>query len=149
MMAFKVQNIDHIGMVVSDFEQAKEFFEDFGFVVIGEQDEQSELLDKVTGIKGAKSHLAFMESPNGQLKLELATFLNPPTQSRTEANHIYSPGMQHIALVVEDIDEIVEAVRQKGRELITEIENYENIYKLCYFRGPEGIILELVERLNN
>ena len=146
-MAHKVLSINHIGIVVDDFEEAKAFFEDFGFVTQGEQDEQSELLDKVARVAGAKSHIAFMESPSGQINIELTKFIKPTTISRGENNQIYTHGIQHICLVVEDIDEIVDSIRQKGRELITEVEQYDDSYKLCYFRGPDGIIIELAERL--
>lgn len=146
-MIYKVHSIDHISIVVTDFKEAKAFFEDFGFITRGEQDEESELLDKVVGVKGAKSHLAFMEAPGGQINIELTEFINPVTPVLSEANQIYTQGIQHICLAVEDVDRIIESVKQQGRELITPVINYQNIYKLCYFRGPAGIILELAEKL--
>lgn len=146
-MTYRVRNIDHIGIVVNDFEAAKEFFEDFGFKTKGEQDEQSELLDTIAGVKGAKSHIAFLESPGGQINIELTKFTNPTARSDIETSQIYALGIQHICLAVEDIDGIVDSLKQKGRVFITEVENYQDIFKLCYFRGPEGIILELAERL--
>ncbi|HVQ44156.1 MAG TPA: VOC family protein [Candidatus Saccharimonadia bacterium] len=146
-MTYKVHTIDHIGIVVHDFDGAKAFFEDFGFITRGEQFEESELLDKVVGVKGAKSHIAFMEAPHAQINIELTEFIHPMTPSVVEANHIYTQGIQHICLAVEDVDGIIESVKQKGRELITDVINYQDIYKLCYFRGPDGIIIELAEKL--
>lgn len=146
-MTFKVHRIDHIGLVVHNFNEAKRFFEDFGFAVRGEQFEESELLDKVVGVKGAKSHIAFMEAPGAQINLELTEFIHPKTPSLPQANQIYTQGIQHICLAVDDVDGIVESVKDKGWELITDVINYENLYKLCYFRGPAGIILELAEKL--
>jgi catechol 2,3-dioxygenase-like lactoylglutathione lyase family enzyme len=146
-MTYKIRNIDHIGIVVHDFDEAKAFFEDFGFITRGEQFEESELLDKVVGVKGAKSRIAFMEAPNAQINIELTEFIYPETPTLPEANHIYTQGIQHICLAVVDLDGIVSSVEQKGWELITDVINYQDIYKLCYFRGPAGVILELAEKL--
>jgi catechol 2,3-dioxygenase-like lactoylglutathione lyase family enzyme len=143
----KIQRIDHIGVVVNDLAAAREFFLDFGFTVQGEAEEQSELLDKVTGLKNSKSQIVFMQAPNGQINLELSKFIHPADKSGVQQSNIYSHGMQHLAFVVEDIEGIVADMRQKGYEVFVDTYNYENAYKLCYFRGPEGIIIELVEQL--
>ena len=143
----KIQRIDHIGVVVQDLAAAKEFFVDFGFTVQGEAEEQGELLDKVTGVKNAKSHIVFLQAPNGQINVELASFLNPADKSELPENFIYSHGMQHLAFVVENIEDIVASMKQKGYDVFVDTYNYENAYKLCYFRGPEGIIIELAEEL--
>jgi catechol 2,3-dioxygenase-like lactoylglutathione lyase family enzyme len=143
----KIQRIDHIGVVVNDLVAAKEFFLDFGFTVQGENEEQSELLDKITGFKNAKSHIVLLQAPNEQIHLELSTFLHPAGESAVPENFIYSHGMQHLAFVVENIEEIVATMKQKGYEVFVDTYNYENVYKLCYFRGPEGIIIELAEQL--
>lgn len=143
----KIQRIDHIGVVVHDLDAAKQFFLDFGFTVQGEAEEQSELLDKVTGVKNAKSRIVFLQAPDGQINLELATFLNPADKSGAQEHSIYSHGMQHLAFVVENIEDIVATMKQKDYEIIVDTYNYENMYKLCYFRGPEGIIIELAEQL--
>jgi catechol 2,3-dioxygenase-like lactoylglutathione lyase family enzyme len=144
----KIKRIDHIGLVVNDLASTKKFFLDFGFTVQGEAEEQSELLDKVTGFKNAKSHVIFMQAPKGQINLELSKFLYPAGKSEAQENFIYSHGMQHLALVVENIEEIVATMKQKGYEIFVDIYNYKDMYKLCYFRGPEGIIIELAEQLN-
>jgi catechol 2,3-dioxygenase-like lactoylglutathione lyase family enzyme len=143
----KIQRIDHISVVVDDLAAAKEFFLDFGFTVQGEAEEQSELLDKVTGFKNAKSQVVFLQAPNGQINLELAKFLHPEDKSGAQENFIYSHGIQHLAFVVEYIEDIVATVKQKGYEVFVDTYNYKNAYKLCYFRGPEGIIVELAEKI--
>ncbi|MBA3723986.1 MAG: VOC family protein [Candidatus Levybacteria bacterium] len=143
----KIQRIDHIGVVVNDLMKAKEFFVDFGFTVQGEAEEQSELLDKVVGLKGAKSQIVFLQAPNGQINLELSKFLNPADKSEVQENFIYTHGMQHLAFVVEDIEDIVATMKQKGYGVFVDTYNYKNVYKLCYFRGPEGIIIELAQPL--
>jgi catechol 2,3-dioxygenase-like lactoylglutathione lyase family enzyme len=102
-MVMKIQRIDHIGVVVNDLANAKEFFVDFGFTIQGEAEEQSELLDKVVGIQGAKSQIVFLQAPNGQITLELSKFIHPSNKSDAEEHFIYSHGMQHLAFVVENI----------------------------------------------
>jgi catechol 2,3-dioxygenase-like lactoylglutathione lyase family enzyme len=143
----KIKRIDHIGVVVNDLAQAKAFFLDFGFTVQGEAEEQSELLDKVVGMKGAKSQIVFLQAPNNQITLELTKFINPADEPEAKETFMYSRGIKHIAFIVENIEDIVVTVKQKGWKVYVDIYNYENIYKLCYFRGPEGIILELVEQI--
>lgn len=143
----KFKRIDHIGVVVNDLAKAKEFFVDFGFTVQGEAEEQSELLDKVVGSKGAKSQVVFLQAPDGQINLELAKFIHPEGKPEVPKSFIYSHGIQHLAFVVENIEDIVAAMKQKGYEVFVDTYNYENVYKLCYFRGPEGIIIELAEQL--
>lgn len=142
-----LKHIDHIGVVVNDLKTAKEFFTDLGFTVQGEAEEGSELLDKVIGIQGARSQIVFLQAPDGQTKLELTKFLNPAGPTTPQESVMYGHGYKHIALVVEGIDEIVEALKQKGMDVFVDVYNYQNIYKLCYFRGPEGILVELAEEL--
>jgi catechol 2,3-dioxygenase-like lactoylglutathione lyase family enzyme len=143
----KIQRIDHIGVVVNDLAAAKDFFLDFGFTVQGEAEEQSVLLDKVTGIKDSKSQIVFLQAPNGQINLELSKFISPAGKSEIQESFIYSHGIQHLAFVVENIEDIVADMKQKGYEVLVDTYNYENTYKLCYFRGPEGIIIELAEAM--
>src|SRR5436305_5673436 len=107
----KIKRIDHIGIVVNDLAKAKAFFVDFGFTVVGEAQEQSELLDKVVGLKGAKSQIVFLQAPNGQINLELSKFIHPADKSVEQKNFIYSHGIQHLAFVVEDIEDIVATVK--------------------------------------
>jgi len=145
----KIQRIDHIGVVVDDLAAAKSFFLDFGFTVQGEAEEQSELLDKVVGLKGAQSHIVFLQAPNNQITLELTKFLYPADEPAAKETFMYSRGIKHIAFIVENIENMVAAVKQKGWEVFVDVYTYENIYKLCYFRGPEGIVIELAEQLHS
>ena len=143
----KLKHIDHIGVIVNDLQAAKEFFVNLGFTVQGEAEEQSDLLDKVIGIQGARSHIVFLATPDGQTKLELTKFLNPAGPAVPTESVMYGHGYKHIALVVEGIDEIVTGLKQKGMDIFVDVYNFQDIYKLCYFRGPEGIIIELAEKL--
>jgi catechol 2,3-dioxygenase-like lactoylglutathione lyase family enzyme len=143
----KLKHIDHIGVVVNDLAAAKQFFLDLGFTVQGEAEEQSELLDKVVGIKGARSQVVFLQAPDGETKLELTKFLNPADKAVEQESVMYGHGYKHIALVVEGIDEIVGSLKAKGMDVFVDVYNYQDVYKLCYFRGPEGILVELAEEL--
>ncbi len=143
----KLKRIDHIGVVVNDLKAARQFFVDLGFTVQGEAEEQSELLDKVVGREGARSRVVFLEIPGGQTKLELTKFLNPAEKAIQQESVMYGHGYKHIALVVEDIDQIVEGLKAKGLDIFVDIYNYQNVYKMCYLRGPEGLLVELAEEL--
>ncbi len=143
----KLKQIDHIGIIVNDFEAAKQFFLDLGFTVMGEADEQSELLDKVVGVKNAHSKLVFLEAPGGGSKLELTKFLNPAEEAVPAESVMYGHGYKHISLSVEGIDEIVADLKRKGFDIFVDVYNFQDVYKLCYFRGPEGILVELAEEL--
>lgn len=143
----KVQHIDHIGIVVNNFDAAKDFFVSFGFTVENEQDIEGELLDKVMGMEGCKSHVAFLVSPGEQIKLELTKFIRPENIMHSEPSQMNTVGIEHIAMWVDDLDGIIASVKDKGYEMITDIENHEDMLKVCYFRGPDGIIMELAEML--
>lgn len=144
----KLKYIDHIGVIVNDLQAAKQFFLDLGFTVMGEADEQkSDLLDQVVGIKGAHSQIVFLQTPDGQTKLELTKFLKPAEEVAPAESVMYAHGYKHIALVVEAIDEMVAGLKAKGFDVFVDVYNYQNVYKLCYFRGPEGILVELAEEL--
>jgi catechol 2,3-dioxygenase-like lactoylglutathione lyase family enzyme len=144
----KLKYIDHIGVIVNDLEAAKKFFLDLGFTVMGEADEQSDLLDKVVEIKGAHSKVVFLQTPDGETKLELTKFLNPSEEVTPAESVMYAHGYKHISLVVEGIDEIVAGLKAKGFDIFVDVYNFQNVYKLCYFRGPEGLIVELAEELS-
>ncbi len=88
-----------------------------------------------------------VQAPDGQLNLELTKFHQPADRESTQQASANTLGLRHIAFVVEGIEDIVDTLKQKGREVFSDIQTYEDSYKLCYFRGPEGIILELAEQI--
>jgi len=143
----KLKYIDHVGIVVNDLQAAKAFFIDLGFNVQGEADEQSDLLDKVTGTKGAHSQIIFLQAPDGQTKLELTKFVAPADRAVPTESVMYGHGYKHVGLIVEGIDDIVANLKTKGMDIFVDVYNFQNVYKLCYLRGPEGIIVELAEEL--
>lgn len=141
----KLKHIDHIGVIVNDLAAAKEFFVGLGFEVTGEADEQSELLDRVTGVKNSHSQIVFLTAPDGQINLELAKFVHPTGKSVEHKSEMYDHGYQHIALVVEGIDEMAAGLKAEGYDVFVDVYDFQGVYKLCYLRGPEGIIVELAE----
>lgn len=142
----KLQRIDHIGIVVNDLAAAKAFFLDFGLEVQGEADIEGEWADKTVGLKGVKSSIVVMRPPDGGANIELIQDHQPPNEQQTPKN-ANTVGISNIAFVVDDIDAVVAKMKEKGMELFGEVAQYQDIYKLCYIRGPEGIILMLAEEL--
>lgn len=144
----KVKHVDHIGINVENLEAAKTFFTDLGFTVEGEMKMESELLDQVTGLKGAKTEFFMLKSPDGQISLEVIKYHHPVDPEGVRASRPNALGLSHLAFQVEGgLDDIVKTLQQKGYNLVGSLQNYENIWKTCYVHGPEGIIVELAEKL--
>jgi 4-hydroxyphenylpyruvate dioxygenase-like putative hemolysin len=108
---------------------------------------EGELLDKVTGLKNAKDDLVMLQAPDGQLNLELVQYHHPLDEAGVQISKANTLGLRHLCLNVEGLDSIVATLQQKGHQLMGEVQTYENAWKLCYIRGPEGIIIELAEQL--
>jgi len=144
----KIKHVDHIGVNVENLEAAKIFFTDLGFTVMGETTMQGELVERVTGLKEVKDDLVMLQAPDGQLNLELMKFHHPVDEAGIQPSSANTLGLRHLCFEVEDLDGIVATLKQKGHKLVGEIQTYENSWKLCYVRGPEGIILELAEQID-
>jgi catechol 2,3-dioxygenase-like lactoylglutathione lyase family enzyme len=142
----KIRHVDHVGINVENLEAAKRFFTDLGFTVAGEAVMQGELVDRVTGLKGVKDDIVMLQAPDGQLNLELVKFHHPVDEAGIQPSAANTLGLRHLCFEVEDLNGIVKTLQQKGHELVGSIQNYKNIWELCYVRGPEGIIVELAER---
>ncbi|MDN4608998.1 VOC family protein [Sporosarcina highlanderae] len=143
----KINRIDHVGVIVYDLPAAKAFFLDLGLMVLGETEVLGEGIDRIIGLTDVRKTIVWFGMSDGQTTLELVKFHIP-----SEAKGVQQPfgntlGIMHIAFAVEDIEAIVAKLKKKGAELLGEIQNYENAYKLCFVRGPEGIILELAEKM--
>ncbi len=139
--------MDHVGIVVDDLAAAIEFFVELGLVLQGEMPVSGRCVDRIVGLEGVRADIAMMQTPDGNGRLELAKFHSPPSQGDNRHAPANTPGIRHIALAVEDIDAVVAGLRARGAELVGELERYKDIYRLCYVRGPEGIIIELAERI--
>lgn len=143
----KVLHVDHVGINVENLEAAKTFFTDLGFTVLGQALMEGELLDRVTGLKNAKDDLVMLQAPDGQCNIELVQFHNPVDEAGVQPSAANTLGIRHLCLQVEGLDDILANLQQKGHKLVGEVQTYENSYKICYIRGPEGIIVELAEQL--
>ena len=143
----KIHRIDHVGIIVNDLSAAKAFFLDLGLQVQGEGEVGGEWVDQVVGLHDVKSALVMLGTPDGQTSIELAKFYTPSDEKGIHQSFANTFGIRHIAFAVEDIEAIVAKLKEKGTEIFSEIQTYENEYKLCYVRGPEGIILELAQQM--
>jgi catechol 2,3-dioxygenase-like lactoylglutathione lyase family enzyme len=136
-----IQRLEHVGIVVDDLAAATEFFVELGLVLQGEGPVEGRWVDSVVGLEGVRADIALMQTPDGNGRLELTKFHSPSNQG----DNRHTPGIRHVAFAVEGIDAVVAGLR--GAELVGELERYEDSYRLCYVRGPEGIIIELAEQI--
>jgi len=143
----KIQRIDHVGVVVNDFSAAKAFFVEFGLEVQSETKVEGEWVERIVGLNNVKAYIAMLRTPDGEANIELIKFYMPPDENGIQPCFSNTLGIRHICFAVEDIEAIVARLNKKGTQLVGEIQNYQNAYKLCYLRGPEGIILELAEKI--
>ncbi len=144
----KFRRMDHVGIIVNDLEAAKAFFLDLGFEEMGEKfGFEGEWIDRLVGLKNVNTEAVMIKPPDGGAALELIKYHTPPAENYASLPLSNSIGIGHIAFEVEDIEGIVAKIKAKGFDLVGEILNYENVYKLCFVRGPEGIILDLAEKI--
>jgi catechol 2,3-dioxygenase-like lactoylglutathione lyase family enzyme len=142
-----VQRMEHIGIVVDDLAAATEFFVALGLELLGQAPVEGRVVDRVVGLEGVRTEVAFMRAPDGHGQLELIKFHAPPAQGDDRPAPANTLGLRHIAFAVEDIDAVLARLRALGAELVGELERYEDTYRICYVRGPEGIIVELAEQI--
>jgi catechol 2,3-dioxygenase-like lactoylglutathione lyase family enzyme len=142
-----IRRMDHVGIVVDDLVAATAFFLALGLTVEGEGQVEGGWVDRVVGLEGVRVEYATVEAPDGQGRLELVKFHSPSALGGDGHAPANTLGLRHVAFEVDDIDAAVATVRARGGELVEQVENYEDIYRLCYVRGPEGIIVELAERI--
>ena len=139
--------MDHVGIVVDDLAAATAFFVELGLELQGEGPVEGDWVDRVVGLEGVRAEIAMLQTPDGHGRVELSKFHAPPTQGGDPQAPANTPGIRHLSFAVEDIDALVAGLRARGTELVGELERYEDRYRLCYVRGPEGIIVELAERI--
>ncbi|HEY9243494.1 MAG TPA: VOC family protein [Streptosporangiaceae bacterium] len=145
----RVRSLDHVGVVVDDLEAATKFFLDLGLEQEGVASVQGEWVDNVVGLKDVQEELVMVRTPDGSGMLELTKF-HAPTDGQgphpAAANRL---GIRHIAFRVDGLNAIVDELRGKGMSTVGKIQDYEDLFRLCYIRGPEGIIVELVEQIGS
>ncbi|MGI8446458.1 MAG: VOC family protein [Streptosporangiaceae bacterium] len=137
--------MDHVGIVVDDLAAATEFFVELELQ--GEGPVEGRWVDRVVGLDGVRAEIAVVQTPDGHGRLELAKFRTPSSQDDNRHAPANTPGIRHVAFAVKDIDAVAD-LRARGAELVGELERYEDSYRLCYVRGPEGIIVELTEQIS-
>jgi catechol 2,3-dioxygenase-like lactoylglutathione lyase family enzyme len=142
-----IQRMEHVGIVVDDLAAAIEFFVDLGLVVKSEWSVEGRWVDRIVGLEGVRADNAMMQTPDGGGRLELTKFHSPSNQGCARHAPANAPGIRHVLFSVDDIDAAVAGLRARGAELVGEVVSYQDSYRLCYVRGPEGIIIELAERI--
>jgi catechol 2,3-dioxygenase-like lactoylglutathione lyase family enzyme len=142
-----IQGMEHVGIVVDDLAAATEFFAALGLELLGEGQFEGRSVDRIVGLDGVRTEMAMMQTPDGNGRLELVKFHSPPNQGDNWDAPANTRGIRHISFAVEDIDAVVAGLRARGSELVGELERYGDSYWLCYVRGPEGIIIELGEKI--
>ena len=142
-----VIGFDHVGVVVDDLDAAVAFFVALGFEREGSMSVGGDWVDRVLGISGVESDVIYLRAPGVATALELSRFRSPAASSDPNAGASNVHGYRHIALPVDDIETAVRIVRSAGYETVSDIVDYEDVYRLVYVRGPEGLIVELAERV--
>jgi catechol 2,3-dioxygenase-like lactoylglutathione lyase family enzyme len=142
-----IQRMDHVGIVVDDLAAATAFFLELGLKLQGEGSVEGALVDRVVGLEGVRAEMAMVETPDGHGRLELTKFHAPSGRGGDRQAPANTPGIRHLTFAVDDIDAVVARLRARGTELVGELVRYEDSYRLCYVRGPEGIIVELAEKI--
>ena len=141
--------MDNILIVVDDLTAAIAFFAELGLELEGESTVEGPWVDRIVGLEGVRSDIAMMRTPDGHGRLELDKFHTPPAvRAEPEDAPVNTLGIRRIMFAVDDIDDVVARLRTHGAELMGEVTRYEDSYRLCYVRGPEGIIVALAESLS-
>jgi catechol 2,3-dioxygenase-like lactoylglutathione lyase family enzyme len=140
--------MDNVGIVVDDLKAAIAFFAELGLELEGEATVEGQSVDRVVGLEGVRSDVAMMRTPDGNGRLELSKFHTPPATAAEPNAPVNRLGMGRIMFAVDDIDAAVARLQAHGAELVGEVVQYEDTYRLCYLRGPEGIVIALAEQLS-
>src|SRR5439155_8912446 len=144
-----VKRMDNVGIVVDDLDAAIEFFTELGLELEGRAPVEGDWADGVTGLRGMRVEIALMRTPDGHSRLEMSRFLAPPVVGDHRSAPVNALGYLRVMFAVDDIDDTLARLRKHGAELVsTEVVQYEDAYRLCYIRGPEGLLLELAQELS-
>jgi catechol 2,3-dioxygenase-like lactoylglutathione lyase family enzyme len=144
-----LQRMDNVLIVVNDLEAAKAFFAELGMELDGETQVEGTWAGSVIGLDDVRADIAMMRTPDGHGRVELSRFHTPPAvRAEPESAPANALGIRRIMFAVDDIDDVVARLRSHGAELVGEIAQYEDFYRLCFVRGPEGIMIGLAEQLS-
>jgi len=143
-----IQRMDNVAVVVDDLEAATAFFVELGMEVEGKAPLQGREVDRLIGLDNVRVDIAMMRTPDGHGRIELTKFHTPTAISAEPGNApVNTLGIRRIMFAVDDIEDVVARLRAHDAELVGEVTQYEDIYRLCYVRGPEGILVALAEQL--
>jgi catechol 2,3-dioxygenase-like lactoylglutathione lyase family enzyme len=143
-----LKRMDNVGIVVDDLEATIAFFRELGLDLEGRATIEGEWAGRVTGLGDQRVEIAMMRTPDGHGRLELSRFLRPPPVADHRNAPVNALGYLRVMFTVDDIDDTLERLRQRGAQLVGEVMQYENVYRLCYIRGPEGLLIGLAQELS-
>ena len=143
----KLLRMDNVGIVVESLDEVISFFEELGLRLEGRTMVEGEWAGKVTGLAFQRVEIAMMVTPDGHSRLEISRFLTPPVMADHRNAPVNALGYLRVMFTVKDIDEILARLRKRGAQLVGDVVQYEDSYRLCYIRGPEGLLIGLAERL--
>jgi catechol 2,3-dioxygenase-like lactoylglutathione lyase family enzyme len=144
-----VQRMDNVGIVVESLDAAVPFFTELGLELEGRAMVEGEWAGRVTGLADQRVEIAMMRTPDGHSRLELSQFLTPPVVADHRNAPVNSLGYLRVMFAVDDIDETLGRLRTHGAQLVSsEVVQYEDLYRVCYIRGPEGLLIGLAEQIS-
>ncbi|MCT7318982.1 VOC family protein [Ralstonia sp. CHL-2022] len=142
-----VTRMDNVGIVVADIDAAIAFFAELGLELEGRTPIEGDWADRVTGLPGMRVEIAMMRTPDGHSRVEISRFLNPPVVADHRVAPVNALGYLRIMFTVDDIDDTLARLEKRGATIVGDVVQYGDVYRLCYIRGPEGILLGLAEQL--
>ena len=142
-----IQRMDNVGIVVESLDAAISFFVELGLELEGRATIEGDWSGRVTGLRDQRVEIAMMRTPGGHGRIELSRFLAPPPVADHRNAPVNSLGYLRVMFAVEDLDETLDRLRKHGAQLVDEVVQYEDVYRLCYIRGPEGILIGLAEQI--
>lgn len=142
-----IKRMDNIGIVVADLDAAIEFFTDLGLTLEGRAPIEGDWADGVTGLQDMRVEIAMMRTPDGHSRLEISCFLAPPVVADHRTAPVNALGYLRVMFTVEDVDDTLARLSKRGAELVGRVVQYQDAYRLCYIRGPEGILIGLAQEL--
>ena len=149
MKQSKVIRMDNVGIVVESLDDAIVFFEELGLTLEGRATIEGEWAGRVTGLGNQNVEIAMMVTPDGHSRLEISRFISPAVIADHRTAPVNALGYLRTMFAVEDLDTTLERLFKIGAQLVGDVVNYQNIYRLCYIRGPEGILIGLAEQLTS
>ena len=142
-----VKRMDNVGIVVESLDTAISFFAELGLELEGRSTIEGEWAGRVTGLRDQRVEIAMMRTPDGHSRLELSRFLTPPAIADHRNAPVNALGYLRVMFAVDDLDDTLARLRKRGAQLVGEVVQYEDAYRLCYIRGPEGLLIGLAEEL--